>query len=242
MNYKVQFQQKSLDSVQTLAEMFVLSRESQNLDRDELASELQISPFYLEALETGAYNQLPCHVYSRNFVKCYARRLGLAFAPVSKQFEHEWELFEKHQQSLFSETDCSTVTNRDLWRMPRWIRWAGAFMAITAVVGYLGTELYALRLPPDLVVYTPSEEVITDKQMIEINGKAEPEVALMINDQTILSDANGNFNELVALQPGLNIIEVSAQKKYSKQSSVYRKVIVEDRSVFSAADDNEHGA
>ena len=196
-DYRIQFENKPLSSVQTLAEMFVLSREAQKLTIEEIALDLQISPFYLEALEKGAYSQLPCAVYTRNFVKGYGQCLGLTVSTLVKQFEHEWTLFEKHQQPLLAVNRQSSVSGRDLWRMPRWIRWVGATLAIVAIMSYFGTELYSLREAPGLVVYSPSEEVMTEKQLIEIEGKADPEVALTINDQTILSDGNGNFKEMV---------------------------------------------
>jgi len=117
--------------------------------------------------------------------------------------------------------------------MPRWIRWGISSLAILAIMIYLGSELFALRQPPELTVYSPDEEVMTDKQLIEIAGQTEPEVALSINDQTILSDTEGNFEEMVTLQPGLNVIEIKAQKKYSQVSKIYRKVIVENQPVMT---------
>lgn len=231
-NYKIQFDQKPLATIQTVAEIFRTTREELRLDREEIARNLQISPLYLEALEKGSYGQLPCLVYTRNFVKSYAQALSLPLDSLLKQFEKEWQLFSKHQQSLLEDSGPG-VTKRDLWRMPRWIRWGLSSLGILAIMVYLGSEVYVLRQPPELMVYSPDEEVMTDKQLIEIAGETEPEVALSINDQTILSDTEGYFNELVTLQPGLNIIEIKAQKKYSQVSKVYRKVIVEDQTVVT---------
>ncbi len=231
--YKIQFQQKSLASVQTVAELFRNTREELRLDIEEIARELQISPLYLDALEKGSYGQLPCLIYTRNFVKSYARVLRLPNDEVVKQFEKEWVLFSKHQQPLLQDHSEKSVNKKDLWRMPRWIRWGISTLAILAIVTYLGSELYALRQPPELTVYSPDEEVMTDKQLIEIAGQTEPEVALSINNQTILSDTDGNFEEIITLQPGLNVIEIKAQKKYSQVSKVYRKVIVENQPVMT---------
>lgn len=232
-SYKIQFQQKSLATVQTVAELFRHTREELRLDVQEIARELQISPLYLEALEKGSYGQLPCLIYTRNFVKSYARALQLPLEDVVKQFEKEWVLFSKHQQPLLQDQSEKSVSNKDLWRMPRWIRWGISTLGILAIITYLGSELYALRQPPELTVFSPEEEVMTDKQLIEIAGQTEPEVSLSINDQKILSDTDGNFEEMITLQPGLNVIEIKAQKKYSQVSKVYRKVIVENQPVMT---------
>jgi len=235
-NYQVQFATKELAANQTVAELFRDQRTILRLTVEEVARELQISPMYLDALEQGDYGKLPCLIYTRNFVKCYAKKLQLPLNYVMAQFKDEWELFEKHQQALLPDQKRQKVEKFDFWRMPRWIRWSGAFLMIAAIVGYLGTELYALQQPPALTVYAPDEEVVTEKQLIEIEGKADPEVTLTINDQSILSDGNGNFKETVALQPGLNIVEITAKKKYSRENTVFRKVMVQDRAAFSSAE------
>lgn len=239
MSFRVTFHHKAIDSIQTVSELFQFARLEQRLDVEDIARDLQISPLYLEALEQGNYAKLPCLIYTRNFVKCYGNALGLNIQQLMKQFEHEWQLFEKHQQPLLNVEKKMSVDAKDLWRMPRWIRLASTAVFMIALVSYFGFELYALRQPPELAVYAPDEEVITDKQLIQIEGEAEAEVVLTINDQEVLSDSQGYFKELVGLQPGMNIVEIKAKKKYSQENTVYRKIMVEDRSAFSAAEDLE---
>lgn len=233
-NYKIQFEQKPVGAIQTVAEVFRFAREEQRRELEMVAEELQISPLYLDALEQGDYGNLPCLVYTRNFVKCYGQNLGLNLPSLMELFEKEWELFHKHQQRLLG-IDEKGVSKRDLWRMPRWIRWAGTTVVISSIFVYLGSQLYALRQPPMLTIHTPEEEVMTESQLIQISGQTEAEVALSINNQTILSDAEGNFSEKVALQPGLNLVEIQAKKKYSQPNTVFRKIIVQDQPVITDA-------
>jgi cytoskeletal protein RodZ len=233
--YKVQFEEKPIAAIQTVAEVLRYSRESLGLDLEDIARDLQISPMYLKSLEEGAYSNLPCKVYTRNFVKCYGQHLGLETQALISLFEQEWDLFSKHQQQLLNVEEKKGVHRTHMWAMPRWIRWGASALMIIAIFSYLGMELYALRQPPVLLVSSPEEEVITEKQIIEISGQTEPEVALSINDQTILSDAEGNFTEVVALQPGLNIVEIEAKKKYSQANTIYRKIMVEERPVITDA-------
>lgn len=238
MNYKVQFEEKSITAIQTVAELLNYAREEQGRTIDEAARDLQISPLYLEALEKGSYGQLPSLIYARNFVKRYGQWLGLNLPPLLEMFNQEWTLFEKHQVNLPS-VPARGVAKTDFWRMPRWIRWAGSMLVIMSIFSYFGYELYTLRQPPSLVVHSPDDEVITEKQIIEISGQTEPEVALSINDQAILSDAEGNFSEMVALQPGLNVVEIQAKKKYSQEKTVFRKIVVEDKPVITTTDESE---
>lgn len=237
--YKVQFEQKSVSAIQTVAELLRFARTEQGREVEEVALEIQISPMYIESLEEGAYEKLPSLVYARNFVKKYGGSLGLNLPPLLELFTQEWELFQKHQQSLLPVAQQKGIDKTNMWRMPRWIRWAGASLVIMMIFTYLGFELYTLGQPPMLVVHTPEEEVVTEKQIIEVSGKTEPEVALSINNQTILSDAEGNFKEIIALQPGLNVVEIGAKKKYSRESKVYRRIIVSEKPVITNIDDSE---
>ena len=200
---------------------------------------MQISCLYLEALEQGDYGRLPSLIYTRNFVKKYGLRLNVNMSDLLELFEQEWQLFEKMQLSFLNVGQSEGINKTDLWKMPRWLRWIGATMAIVAVMTYLGFELYDLRQAPTLVLHTPQEELMLEKQVVEVTGQTDPEASLLINDQPILSDSEGNFSETVALQPGLNVIEITATKKYSRANTQYRKIIVQDATTFSSSDGEE---
>lgn len=234
---RVSFETKKLEAIQTLAELLVHAREQSGKTVADAAQVLQISPLYIEALESGEYQKLPCYVYTRNFVKKYGKWLKLNLKSLVETFDQEWQLFTKMQTSL-PLPEKQTINRTDFWKMPRWFRWVGASLVVTAMLSYLGHELYSLRQAPMLVVDTPQEEMVTDRQLVQITGATEPEVEISINQQTILSDSDGNFSEMVALQPGLNLIEVSAKKKYSDEATVYRKIIV-DQNVFTQAPGHE---
>ncbi len=232
-HYKITFTEKTVSSIQTLGEIFASARQEQQESLDDIAVFLQISCFYLEALEAGNYAGLPSKIYTRNFVKKYAQFLQLDVQAMLKMFEHEWTLFEKHQLRLLDAPKEKGVKSTDLWKMPSWLRWSGATLLTFSILTYLGHGLYNLRQAPELVIASPSEELMLDKQIVEIAGISDPEAELFINNQSILSDQEGGFLETVALQPGLNIIEITAKKKYSRENTQYRKIIVESPSTFT---------
>lgn len=230
--HAVKFQSKPVSTIETLGELLVFARHQQGKTMEDAAAALQISPFYLEALEAGEYGKLPCLIYSRNFVKQYGEWLGLNIAPLVELFEQEWSLFEKLQQTLPQMPARQGVKKSDLWKVPRLLRWVGASLVICSVFTYLGYELYKLSLPPMLVLESPAAEVTIDKQIVQVTGQTEPEAKIMINNQPILSDSTGRFNERVALQPGVNVIEVQASKKYSRQNVQFRKIMVVEQPVL----------
>jgi cytoskeletal protein RodZ len=232
--HSIIFRSKPVSAIQTVAELLVFARQQRQASIEDVAQDLQISPFYLEALEQGDYARLPCLVYSRNFVKQYGLWLGLNISPLVTLFEEEWKLFEKLQPVLLDVPRREGVKSSDLWKLPRYARLAVASTIVLAVFGYLGLELYQLRQPPQLLVDSPAEEQMVTKQLVQVRGQTEPEAEISINNQTILSDVNGRFNENVALLPGVNVIEIQAKKKYSRENKVYRKIIVTEQPTITS--------
>jgi cytoskeleton protein RodZ len=57
-------------------------RERQGLSRADVAHRLHMSPWQIEALETGDYGRLPKGTFLRGFVRNYAKALGLAPEPL----------------------------------------------------------------------------------------------------------------------------------------------------------------
>lgn len=233
--HSVIFRSKPVSAIQTVAELLVFARQQRQASVEDAARDLQISSFYIEALEQGDYARLPCLIYSRNFVKQYGAWLGLHVPPLVTLFEEEWKLFEKLQPVLINVPRRRMgVKSSDLWKLPRYARLAVATTVVCAVIAYLGLELYQLRQPPQLVVDSPAEEQLLTKQLVQVRGQTEPEAEISINNQIILTNAQGRFNENVALLPGVNVIEIQAKKKYSRESKVYRKIIVTEQPTITS--------
>ncbi len=56
---------------------FSAAREAKGLSIAQVATELNLSPRYIEAIERGTLQQLPSMVFARGYVRNYARLLGL---------------------------------------------------------------------------------------------------------------------------------------------------------------------
>ncbi|MBR1646846.1 MAG: helix-turn-helix domain-containing protein [Selenomonadaceae bacterium] len=64
-------------------------RERQNLSVEDIEQGTSIRALYIEAIENGEYDKLPGEVYTRGFIKNYAKFLGLDGDEFSKQFTAE---------------------------------------------------------------------------------------------------------------------------------------------------------
>lgn len=69
--------------------MLRAAREQQGLSLEDVAARTRVRPAFLQALEEGRYDKLPGPVYTRGFLKLYARAVGLDPATVVEAWERQ---------------------------------------------------------------------------------------------------------------------------------------------------------
>ncbi len=214
-----------LDS-ETVSEQLRSARQAKKLKLKQAAEKLNINEKYLAALEKGEYRELPRGVYGKNFLREYALFLGLNYEKLARAYDAEINLIEpKRQKDLFSK---QVVKARYLWAMPKILKNIFIFLIICVCFVYLGYRLNKIIAPPYLIVNNPAKNLITSEALLLIYGQTEAEASLSINGQTILSDKSGNFSKMISLKNGLNIITVTASKKYGRDNTIVRQVLVKE--------------
>jgi len=81
--------------------------------------------------------------------------------------------------------------------------------------------------PPKLAVITPAQNILTTESQLMVSGESEREAEVKINGEIVLNNHGGQFSQLVNLKKGLNNLVITAKKKYSREKTVIRQVIVE---------------
>lgn len=219
----VSFKSKQLDNAKTLGEKLRGAREEENITLTQASNQTQIPIKYLEAMENKTYEIFPGQVYIINYLKKYANFLRLNEALVLKLYYQEKSVFSQLRpepiKSSFKEI---------LILHPRFLKLTLIVLAIVAVLGYLGFEAKKIITPPALEIGMPADNLVTQKKTIEVAGQTEKEAKVKINGQDIFLDQNGEFRETIDLQPGLNIIRITAKKKRSGETVVLRKIMMEE--------------
>ena len=64
-------------------------RERQNLSIEDIEQGTSIRALYIEAIENGEYDKLPGTVYTKGFIKNYAKFLGLDADAMTKEFAND---------------------------------------------------------------------------------------------------------------------------------------------------------
>ncbi|MFA6588202.1 MAG: helix-turn-helix domain-containing protein [Patescibacteria group bacterium] len=203
----------------TLGEALKIVREEVGLSVERLASITNIQQKYIEAIEAGRYDQTPGPVYVKGFLRTIANVLELSPSTVISRFESEPHDFpiKETQTSISKLSFFSFVTPKVI----------SAFIIILVALIYFGIQIKKIILPPKLFLSYPTADVILNTPEIVLSGKTEPSVIVQVNDQQVKVDAEGNFKETIDLQPGVNTLVVSAQKKRSRQTTITRRVLVQ---------------
>jgi len=224
-----EFKFKQINTNLSVGEILQNERRGREVSLNRAAADTKISAYYLQALESSNYAQLPGEVYARSFLKVYAKYLGLDPEEISNQYLSECTICKKTQKNS-SRLDRRSPVERVGWLNllvgPKIIRNLIIGGLVLICLFYLALKVNAIISPPFLEVTAPADNLAVKQKIVEVTGRVEKEAVLQINGQQVLTDGSGNFSEQILLQTGTNIIEITAQKKHSKPAVIYRKVAV----------------
>ncbi len=220
---------RKFDNSQTLGEKLKAIRREANFTLSEMEKKTKIRKAFLQAIETAEYDKLPAPIYARNYLKVYVRALGADETYFLEQFELE-------------RGTCDFVENARLPRRrtralqflvaSRYVKLVMLSLLVLAVTTYVGVQIKTIVSPPDLLVYEPNDGYMTDEAMISVTGHAEEGTRVRVNGEDALLSQTGFFDVDVALERGMNVIEITSTKRYSKPAVEYRRVVLEqDRSI-----------
>lgn len=209
----------------SVGEQLRRAREEKKLSLEIVAKKLLIRSSYLQALETGDRRRLPKGVYARNFLREYARFLGLDYRSLGEQFDSETIKPREQSGGLF---ERQIVAKRYLVAIPALVRNTIIIVVATLCVLYLGFLVKRIFEPPFLAIDQPTQDLTVTERQIELRGHTVPETEVTINGQTVQVSSDGTFGQTVYLEQGLNIIAVTAKKKYSRQTEMTRNVLFQE--------------
>lgn len=219
----MEFERHEIKSVKTVGEILKLARKKKNLSLEDAEEETKVRLKYLRALEEGTYEDLPATVYTAGFLAKYAEFLEIDKEPLLSRFGQERGLDphlariapeRKIKEPLFSVT-------------PRLVTIMVIILIVAGIIGYIFYSVHQFTSPPNLMISSPSAEEIIKEDQVEIVGKTDEGVSLMINNQIVLTDDRGNFHQQVKLSPGLNSFEVRAVNQLKKENIKVIKVLAE---------------
>lgn len=199
------------------------SREDKKIKLEEAASHLRIKKEYLIALENDEYDKLPSGLYGKQFLKKYCQLLRLNY----KKILADTPLHKE-------DADSNPFSQRILkpWKLlafPKLFRNILLIILFFVFILYLLFYFKGLSSAPKLVIEYPDKNLVTRVNNLEIRGQTEPETEVIINGNSIISNEDGGFVYEIRLKSGLNNINIVAKKKYGREASAQRQILVEEK-------------
>lgn len=204
-----------------LEQLLKEARIKRKLTLEEAAIATKIKPHFLEAIERGAYDELPSPAYAKGFVRNYAEFLGLPNVQTSALFKRDFD--EKRYVKVLPD---GMVKRSDfpIKRINlRRVMIGG--IAIILLAGFLLFQTRAIFFPPPLSLSTPKEGAIVPREVL-IEGKTDSSATVSVNNEAVSVDSKGSFTKKMTLFPGKTTITVKAENRMGKESNLNRLVIV----------------
>ena len=219
------FEKRKIFEGETVGNQLQRAREAKKMSIEVIAKRLLIQPSYLQALETGDRRRLPNGVYARNFLREYARFLGLDYRLLVKQFLEEESPKSEAKGGLF---ERQIVAKRQLIAVPVVVRNVLIGVVASICLIYLGFLVNKIFDPPHLTIETPVENSTVTDRAVSVKGVTEPETDVTINGQSVQVAQDGSFQKELYLETGLNTITIRAKKKYGRPATALRYILFED--------------
>ena len=210
--------------IDTLGEYLAQIRNQLNLDLKTVSLLTQIKPSYIEHLEIGDYHALPADVYIRGFLKSLATLYRIKEQILIDQYEKERGFSAGGGSAFGGEVLKNTKTKSKFSLTPKTIIFGVSLLVALAALGYVANEIRSVLAPPYLSVTEPSTDQTIAGNSVVVSGKAEAGAEVFINNQPVLTDSSGQFNENLLLSTGLNVIEITEKNKFNKVSKVTRLI------------------
>jgi cytoskeletal protein RodZ len=221
------FIKKQLIIQETLGEKLQKVRLGKGWSLDKASEQIKISKCYLQALENSQYDKIPGEIYVKNFLKVYSQKLGLTSKEILKQYQLEKDIV-RGKNFHYSLKEISDAAFSEKIINPRVFKLTIVGLAIIVLTAYLWINIYQIIQPPFLKIYSPTDNITINKQVITIKGQSIKETQVIINNQEITLSPDGLFQSSITLRKGLNLIVIKAKRKHSLERKIIRHILVEE--------------
>lgn len=212
------FTAKKIVKSKTIGEKLREIRLEKNISLSRAAKDLNIAYKYLEAMEHNQFSSLPGRTYFKNFLKKYCQYLHLDFTRLWRQAK-ELGYFEPKGGGLGK-------TYFFPWRkILKFVLIALIFLGIFVFLAWRVEQIFR---PPYLQIIEPADGLITNQREIRVYGQSLKEADIVINNKAIFVDNSGFFVTKIDLQKGLNLIKISARKRYSRENIINVRVLLNE--------------
>lgn len=205
-----------------LKEIFNEALELRDLDVKKLAELTDIPVNYLAALSDGDLSKLPANPYTRGYLLKIAETLRIDSDLLLKAYKQELSLWPAKTSGPADRLPSNRYAFKFFNKKIIFI----AAIILFLIIGFLIWRFSNFFGTPRIEVLSPaSNNLVVATSSIELSGKVDPRDKLVINNEELLAQANGQFEKNFSLQIGINTIEFKVKRFLGKEVTIIRQVI-----------------
>ena len=216
----------------SVGEMLYAARERKGVDLYRAERDTKIRLKYLEALEDGAYDELPPPVYTKGFLRNYALYLGLNPDEVIERWREE-SLGPRRQEKVVVAPPPRPLTapHSGFAITPGMLVGAMLSLAVLAFLGYIGWQVLRFADAPTVKLSYPPQVYEIDAEAITMTGTAGPSARITITaadgrTYSALAGEDGAWSREVPLFRGRNDFGITARDPITERESTPLPVII----------------
>lgn len=207
--------------MKTAGQILSIARSQKRFDISDVSRITKIRPEFLYSIESDDYGKLPSGTVARGFIRNYAEVLDLNPTQVLAVFRRDF--VENQLGQIVPRGMLEPVSKTSFWT-PRTTLITTVALIFTLFAGYLVYQYRILTGPPPLKLISPSDSQTVGESTVEVSGSTDPESTISVNNQLVALDKGGRFSFRLPLNPGENIITITATSKFGKTTVTSRKV------------------
>ena len=200
------------------------AREKRRLTQDDVCKYIKITLKYLRAMEGDDYTIFSDKVHAKGFLRIYSEFLGLNTEELIALWRREYDKYFDNKK-ISSVAPQKPVEYPKIYITPSLILLFFVFVCILGFFSYLFFQYRHFTGAPKINIYNPKENIVVDKDILDITGTTDLDSDLFVNNQQVVLNPDGSFAESIKLKEGLNTISIKAVNKLEKQTEYIRTII-----------------
>ncbi|MBI4272488.1 helix-turn-helix domain-containing protein [Candidatus Uhrbacteria bacterium] len=219
------FTRTPVRTVRTLGDHIRSARFAHGLTLDDVARTLVIQRKHLERIENNEFGAFREEVYLKNVLRMYSTYVGFEWEEVCELYRAAKPFYASARDDDAPSTLAPKVRASHFWVTPHIIRTGVTALIATACFSYIVFLGYRMMRAPELLIVSPYNNSLSAVNTIEVVGRVDTHAQVTINGEHVVKSEEGVFRQMVGLQEGVNVITVTAAKKFGQSRSEERTVI-----------------
>lgn len=208
--------------MKTVGAMLQEAREKKGLTPTAVESAIKIRERFIIAIEHNEFALLPSVSYAKGFVRNYAEFLGLPIEEVMAIFRRQ--TLETPKSSLLPHGVTDPLNTPFFQLTPTRFLTIIVVSLVLLFFSYLGFQYKRINANPRLTIDAPIDQSLVTQKRITVEGKTDPDATVTINGVSTVVRDDGRFFEQIAVEVGVNKIQIVASSRFGKTTTVVREV------------------